>query len=400
MAIYASVIGDVLSTAALVLLAAPLASYAVLISPVDIAAILFFALTFVAGFAGKSIIKGLLAALLGLLVSTVGLEMETAMPRMTFGITELFDGVPLVPMAIGMLAMSEMFVQASAGKANTATATAGLKADSASGIDAEDWRQSRPAILRGSLIGIAIGVLPGLGPTIGSFMSYSATRRRSKRPELFGKGAIEGVAAAESADNAVVPASLIPLFALGIPGSIIAAVLLFAMTLHGLTPGPLLFVTNPQKVYAIYGSMFMASFGLLVIGLSFSPLLAKLVSIPNSILITTVVFLCVLGSYLQGGGVFGVIVMLVFAVVGIIAKRFEFSIINFLIGFIIGPHLELSIRQALQALDRPGVDLSNYPVALLFIAASLAVIALHLLKSHKQKTLKPQSDTQNGRKVQ
>uniref|UniRef100_UPI0013D57C86 tripartite tricarboxylate transporter permease n=1 Tax=Pseudooceanicola aestuarii TaxID=2697319 RepID=UPI0013D57C86 len=223
MGLFASVIGDFLSTLVLIALAAPLAAYALLIGPVELCAILLFSLTFIGGLSGKSLIKGLIAAAFGIFFATIGLEAETFIPRMTLGLLELDEGISLVPMAIGMLAVGEMMIQAGNMRrldAETATMTESPnRADRI--VTWAEWRRCLPVIGRGTLIGSTVGLLPGLGASVASFLSYGVTQRMSDDPESFGTGRIEGIAAAESADNAVVPSSLVPLFALGIPGSVI-----------------------------------------------------------------------------------------------------------------------------------------------------------------------------------
>lgn len=376
MALFASVIGDLSSTLVLVVLAEPIAAYALKIGPVDIFAILLFSLTFVGGLSAESLPKGIAAALLGILVATVGLEIESGMPRLTFGNYQLFDGVPLIPMAIGMLAVAEMILQAG----NRHQIDAGSR-EIAQGqgpddnrVTSGDWRQAAPSILRGTGIGVVVGILPGLGASVGSFLSYGAARSRSKTPERFGKGAIEGVAASESADNAVVPASLIPLFALGIPGSVIAAILIGAFMLHGLTPGPLMFSQQPRLVGGIYAAMIAASLALLLIGLVFQGFFAKVTRVPVRVIIPAVLFLCVIGAWVEGGGSFGVVVMILFAVLGVAMMKFGFSVVNFLIGFVVGPAVELSLRQSVQILQGEPARLLSHPLAVVFLVLTALAV--------------------------
>lgn len=376
MALFSSVIGDLSATIVLVVLAEPIASYALLIGPVDIFAILVFSLTFVGGLSAASLPKGIIAALLGILAATVGLEIETGLPRLTFGEYRLFDGIPLIPMAIGMLAVSEMILQAGNRHgidSQTRTMQIG-KGREQNSVTAEDWRRAAPSILRGTGIGVIIGILPGLGASVGSFLSYGVARSRSKTPERFGKGAIEGVAAAESADNAVVPASLIPLFALGIPGSVIAAILIGAFMLHGLAPGPLMFAQQPRLVGGIYAAMIAASLALLIIGLVFQGFFARITLVPIRVIVPSVLFLCAVGAWIEGGGVFGIQVMVVFAVLGVLMLRLGFSVVNFLIGFVVGPAVELSLRQSIRILHGEPARLIEHPLALVFLLLTAAAV--------------------------
>ncbi|GHG95582.1 tripartite tricarboxylate transporter permease [Pseudodonghicola xiamenensis] len=368
MGLFASVIGDCLSTLVLIALAAPLARYALLIGPVELCAILLFSLTFIGSLAGRSMLKGMIAAAFGVFFATIGIETETFIPRLTFGLLELDDGISLVPMAIGMLAIAEMVIQA--GNAQKLDREAAEIDDSARPEDRRvtlaEWRRCLPVIGRGTLIGAVVGILPGLGASVGSFLSYGATQRASKTPEKFGTGMIEGVAAAESADNAVVPASFVPLFALGIPGSVIAAILIAALVLHGLTPGPMMFVEQPQLVADLYAAMLCASAILLIVGYAGQRLFAQVIRVPIRLIIPVVLFLCCIGAYMNTNSLFSIYLMLGFALLGFFARKLEFSFVTFLIGFVIGPNLELTFRQSLQLLDHDPMRLAAHPIALFF----------------------------------
>lgn len=376
MGLYASVIGDFLSTLVLISLAAPLASYALLIGPVELCAILLFSLAFIGSLSGSSMIKGLIAGAFGVFFATIGLETETFISRMTFGMLELDDGIALVPMAIGMLAVAEMVVQA--GNIRALDSEAGKFAESASREDrvvlASEWRRCLPVIARGTLIGSVVGVLPGLGASVGSFLSYGATQRASTTPEKYGTGMIEGVAAAESADNAVVPSSLIPLFALGIPGSVIAAILIAAFILHGLTPGPMMFQQQPRLVADVYASMICASFILLAVGYFGQRIFAQVIRVPLRLIIPGVLLLCCVGAYMETNSIFSIYLMLFFAVVGFFARKLDFSFVTFLIGFVIGPNLELTFRQSIQILDHKAANLAAHPIAIVFILLTVATV--------------------------
>lgn len=377
MGLFASVIGDFISTLVLIVLAAPLARYALLIGPIELCAILLFSLTFIGGLAGNSLIKGLIAAAFGVFFATVGLETETFIPRLTFDILELDNGISLVPMAIGMLAVAEMIVQAGNMKKLDAETKVMIKDGSSredSIVTFAEWRRCLPVIFRGTLIGSVVGILPGLGASVGSFLSYGATKKASKMPEKFGTGMIEGIAAAESADNAVVPSSFIPLFALGIPGSVIAAILIAAFVLHGLTPGPQMFERQPQMVADIYAAMICASFILLAIGFAGQRIFSKIIRVPMRLIIPGVLFLCCIGAYMETSSVFSIYVMLFFTVFGFMARKLEFSFVTFLIGFVIGPNLELTFRQAIQILDHKVINLTQHPIAIVFVVLTVVTV--------------------------
>ncbi len=390
MGLFASVIGDLFSTIVLILVAQELAEYALGIGPVELTGILAFSLVFIAGLSGRSMIKGLIAGLFGILVSCIGLEVETGSPRLTFGLIEVYDGLPLIPVAIGMLALSEMMIQIGQRQRLQEEADllrgSGIREDRV--VTLGDWRRSARAILRGCLIGTGVGILPGLGASVGSFLSYGAERRASGRGADFEEtGAIEGVAAAESADNAVVPASFVPLFAIGIPGSVIAAILIGAFTIQGITPGPLLFLENRDLILGVYMSMIAASLFLLLIGYFGQNVFARIVRVSPALVMPIVVFLCCLGAYLQGGGAFGIGVMVVFGVIGFFAKKYDFSFVTFLIGFVIGPSFELSLRQTL-GLVTDVSELLDHPVALVFGAlAVFGVWRLTVLQRRQREAI-------------
>ncbi|MYE01870.1 MAG: tripartite tricarboxylate transporter permease [Alphaproteobacteria bacterium] len=390
MGLFASVIGDLFSTIVLILVAQELAEYALGIGPVELTGILAFSMVFIAGLSGRSMIKGLIAGLFGILVSCVGLEVETGSPRLTFGMIEVYDGLPLIPVAIGMLALSEMMIQIGQRRRLQEEADllrgSGMREDRI--VTLGDWRRSARAILRGCLIGTGVGILPGLGASVGSFLSYGAERKASGRGADFEEtGAIEGVAAAESADNAVVPASFVPLFAIGIPGSVIAAILIGAFTIQGITPGPLLFLENRDLILGVYMSMIAASLFLLLIGYFGQNVFARIVRISPALVMPIVVFLCCLGAYLQGGGAFGIGVMVVFGVIGFFAKKYDFSFVTFLIGFVIGPSFELSLRQTL-GLVTDISELLDHPVALAFGAlAVFGVWRLTVLQRRQREAI-------------
>jgi putative tricarboxylic transport membrane protein len=384
MGLFASVIGDFSATLLLIFLAAPLAKYALLFGPVEVTAILLFSLTFIAALSGESLIKGLIAGLFGLLFSTVGMEIETATVRLTFDILELYDGLSLIPVAIGMLAVAEMLVQLGGLEVlerQQKMLKGNIKAINQS-ISWEEWKLSIPAIIRGTVVGSTIGILPGLGASVASFLSYGLTKKAAKDPSRFGKGAIEGIAAAESADNAVVPSSLVPLFALGIPGSVIAAILIGAFIIQGVTPGPLMFVQQPDLVHGIYLSMICASLLLLFIGYFGQKLFSLLSLVSLRIIIPSVIFFCSVGAYLQGGGIVGVWLILFFGIFGYLAKKLDFSFVTFLIGFVVGPQFELSMRQAI-AITPSFDDFLNHPIAIVFILVT--IIAVWKIGTKKKK---------------
>lgn len=372
-ALVSSTIGDFLATWLLIFLTAPLADIAVRIGKVDLAAIFIFALTFIAALSGKSLSKGLIAALVGIILATVGLEPETAVQRLTFGSVRLFDGLPLIAIAIGIVAVAEMIIQLEdhlAGGSKSDALDAGGDADNS--VSASEWKRVVRPIFGGTLVGSFVGILPGLGAAIASFASYGLAQKMSRDPDSFGKGNIEGVAAAESADNAVIPSSMIPLLAMGIPGSVIAAILAAGFTMHGIIPGPMVMRDSPDFMLGLFGALLIASPLMLVIGLLGMRLFIKVITVPFPFLFSGVIFFSITGAYLQAGETFGVFVMLAFGFVGYFLKKFQFPFVTFIIGFIIGPQLELAVRQSIVIVK--GESIWDFPVALGFVAFTAVIV--------------------------
>lgn len=376
-ALYGSVIGDVMGTLALIILARPLAQFALGIGPVEMTALMLLALTFIAALAGASLLRGLAAGIFGILVATVGLDIESGTPRMTFGYPELMDGVPLLAVTIGMLALSEMIIQAEEFFTQAPVKTVEARTDAKEeGFGWGTLRRLFPTFMSSSIVGTAIGLIPGLGPSVASFASYGLAKHFARPGEEFGKGELKGVAAAETADNAVVPASFVPLFALGLPGSVSAAILIGALTIHGLTPGPRLFDENPRLIYGIFGTMIVAAVVMLIVGRIGLVAFAKLTRVPATVIIPVVVMLCIVGSYLETRSVFSVGLMVSFAGLGYLMHRFDYSRVTFLIGFVIGPQFELSLRQSLILTDREPAALLHHPFAIAIFAVALIVSVL------------------------
>ena len=386
-ALYASVAGDVLGTLVLIVVAEPLARLALRIGPVELAALTFLALTFIAALSGRSLARGLVAAFFGILVALIGMDAETATPRLTFGLIELADGVPIMAVTVGMLALTEMLIQAQEylTQSQDAPAEPPVAAYTDRVLSWPEIKSVTPTTLMSSGVGIVAGIIPGLGPTVASFLAYALAKRWAKPHERFGEGEIKGVAAAETADNAVVPASLIPLFALGLPGSVSAAIIIAAFTVHGVTPGPRMFEEHGRLMYGIYGAMMVASFLMLIVGRIGLTAFARLTLIPATVIIPTVTAACVLGAYVETKSIFSVWLMVLFAALGWVMHRYDYSRITFLIGFVVGPLFELSVRQSLIITHSDPMQLLRHPTALLLIVCAVAVIAMFSFAPRSQE---------------
>lgn len=377
MALYSSVAGDVISTGVLVAIAAPLAAVALFMGPSEIFALISLALTVIAGIGTNSICRGLIAAGLGLLAGLIGTEPVTALPRLTFDVYQLGGGLSLIPMAIGLLAFSEILIQlerfsVKGGGEHAANVFSSKREDRL--LSLKEFFANTRTLLRGSAIGIFVGAMPGLGAPVASFMSYDQALKRSKHREEFGKGRLEGIGASESANSAVVGASLIPLFVLGIPGNLAVAMLMGAFMIHGMQPGPLLFKENAQLMYGIYGSLIIASVFLAGIGRFGLRLFCKAVEIPAVMLYPIVIFTCIMGAYLGRSDMFDVVVMLAFGVIGYYMRKFDYSYVAFLIGFILVPEWERALQQVVIISENNPTMFFERPVAMALMALTFFVI--------------------------
>lgn len=383
MALFASVTGDTFSDIVLITVSAPLAILALKMGPIEVVALMIFAFSILAGLIGNSLAKGIIAAAFGLLVASVGQDPENFTPRLIFGYWDLFDGLALPSVAIGMLAISEILHRLSEAHGNMRS---GIVAKDTGNPDdrrvtwAEYW-SCRYTMLRGATIGTILGALPGIGSTAAAFMSYAMTKASSKDPASFGKGNIQGIAASESANSAVVGANLIPLLTLGIPGSVGAALIISAFMIHGMQPGPLLFENQGRLVYGLFGAMIMANFINLWVGQLGLRLWVRVVSAPESIIFSSALLLCFVGVSMATSGLFGVAIMLIFAVIGYLMASFGYSLVIFIIAFFLGPRFEKSIAQSLALTNGDLTQILKSPVAVALLVLSVISVFWFLRKN-------------------
>lgn len=385
MALYASVTGDTFSDIVLITLSAPIAILALRMGPVEVCALMIFAFSILAGLLGSSLTKGLIAAVLGLLCATVGLDPEHGTPRFYFGWFELYDGPSLVSVAIGMLAVAEIF-RRMAGAAQSAMEPA-IPLNSSQQDDTLRWSEyiaCRFVMLRGAVIGTVLGAVPGLGSTAAAYMSYAATQRKEHGGVPFGQGNLKGIAATESANSAVVGANLIPLLGIGIPGSVSAALLISAFKIHGIQPGPLLFENQARLIYGLFGAMLMANFLNLIVGHASLRLWTFAVRAPEAVVFPTALLFCIVGVYLSTGGMFGVWLMLLAAVVSLVMGVCGFPVIVFIIAFFLGEGFERSLSQTLVILNGQPLILLKHPIAL--ITLLMACVTVFFLTRQHRKT--------------
>jgi len=380
-ALYSSVIADAFTTVCLIFIAVQLAKIALKFGPPEYASLIIFSLAIVAGVSGKSLLKGIIAALIGFLFGTVGLDPMLSTPRFTFGVVDLFRGISMMVVMIGLFAVSEVLIQAEHKQKESTTYIPVSKG----GVTWEDLKSCLTTIFRGSLIGLSIGTIPGIGATPSSFLTYSETKRVSKHPEQFGKGAIQGVAAAESGNNAVCGGALIPLMALGIPGDVTTAVLLGALMIHGLTPGPVLFKEHSEIVYGIFAGLIIANLLLLVIGSQSIRLFSLITRLPRFVIFPVTAILCTIGVYGFNSSYFDLWIMLLFGVIGYLMRKYDFPLAPLLIAFILEPIGERAIRQSLTLSGgNPRIFITR-PISAFFLFLAV-VVSIFFLLSVKKKT--------------
>jgi len=379
MALYASVTGDAFSDIVLISVAPLIAVVALKMGPIEIFALMVFAFSIIAGLVGDSMSKGMAAAAFGLFCATVGLDPENSTPRFIFGQFELYDGLPLVSVALGMLAIAEIFRRLAMihGKIGSAVTIPKTQAREDRRVSWAEYWACRYTLLRGAVIGTVLGAIPGLDSSAAAFMSYATAKQASKNPESFGKGNIHGVAATESANSAVSGANLIPMLTLGIPGNIAAALIITALMIHGVQPGPLLFQEQGRLIYGLFGALIMGNILNLSIGLLGIRLWARVIRAPESFIFSTALLLCIIGVYMSTGGLFGVGVMFFFAVLGYFMNAFGYSVIVFVIAFFLGERFELSLSQTLNMIDGDFSILLTRPVALVLFA--MAIFSIYWL---------------------
>lgn len=373
MALFSSVTGDTFSDIVLITVSAPLAILALRMGPIEIAALMIFAFSVLAGLIGNSLTKGIISAALGLLFASIGSDPENFTPRLIFGYWELFDGLSLPAVAIGMLAIAEILRRMSEFRSSVQAGITVTKTDNPDDrhVTWKEYWSCRYTMLRGATIGTILGALPGIGSTAAAFMSYAFTKASSKDPSSFGKGNIHGIAATESANSAVVGANLIPLLTLGIPGSVGAALIISAFMIHGIQPGPLLFETQGQLVYGLFGAMLMANFINLWVGQLGLRFWVKVASAPESIIFASAILCCFVGVSMATNGLFGVTIMLIFAALGYLMSSFGYPLVIFIIAFFLGPRFEKSIAQSLALTNGDLTQVYKSPVAVALLVLAI-----------------------------
>jgi len=367
-----SFVAGTFGVVALTFFAPVLADQALRFGPPEYFALMVLAFTAIVSLSGASLSRGIAMALCGYLLSLVGLGPATAQPRFTFGLGDLFGGVDLIALIVGLFALSEVFLGIEEARVAITQKITNLLPSRA------DLRRSLPAILRGTGIGFFLGLLPGCAPSVTVFVAYDVEKKVAKQPERFGHGAIEGVASPESANNATSAAGFIPLMALGIPASPPLALLLGGLTVYGLSPGPLLFERNPQFVWTVIASLYLGNVILLILNLPLIGLWVRITRIPYGILGPLILLLCFLGTYSVRNSMFDVAVSLVLGAAGYVLRKYHWPVAPMVVSFIVGPLLE---KNLIQALSMSGGSLRIFVqrgITLSLLLAALALLGLSL----------------------
>jgi putative tricarboxylic transport membrane protein len=378
--LYTGTIGGIFSVFVLIAMAVPLAEFALSFGPPEYFGLTVFGLAIISSLAGKSMVKGLISGVIGLILATVGMDPFSGVPRFTYGSEELLGGIDLVAAMIGLFAVSEVFVQVS-----EAVSWEKVKEQFSTKMPSwADLRSTIRATTLGTVIGTVVGVMPGAGGTIGGFIAYNEGKRWSKNPEKFGKGSLEGVAAPESANNAVTGGAMVPLLAFGIPGSNAAAIMLGALMLQGLRPGPLLFQNNPDIVYGLFVGMIVANIFMLIAGYLFIKPCIKIVNISRPVLMASIMALVVVGTYAIGNNLNDVWVALILGVVGFLMRKYDFSPSAMVLAMILGFMVETSLRRSLVLSYGSLSCFYTRPISLILIVMAIITLFYPIIRSIRE----------------
>ncbi len=377
----ASFVAGTVGVVGLMVIAPPLAGFAVSFGPPEYFALMLMGLMAVTAVGGKSMLKALIAGLFGLMMAWVGTDKMTGVPRFTYSQPFLLDGIPFIAAAMGIFGVAEVLVN--------------VERKFKPEIIQARWRDLYPslqelkvctgAFWRGSIIGFLIGVLPGAGATIASFLTYAVEKKASKYPEKFGTGVIEGVAAPEGANNAATAGALVPLLTLGIPGSGTAAIMLGALMMYGLKPGPLLMEKNPEFFWGVVASMYIGNVLLLIINLPLVPLFAKVLNVPYWALGPVVIVMCLVGVYSLNNSLFDLWLVFLFSVAGYFMKKLDFPGPPVVLALVLGPMMETNMKRALQ-ISHGDVGIFFFrPIAGPLMAITVAFLLWPLIRSMLQR---------------
>lgn len=376
-------IASTVGVVALTFVAPEAARMAVAFGPPEFAMLMLFGLLLVVTMAGKSPVKGLISMTLGLLLATVGVDLFTGTQRYTFGSIHLYDGVGFLVLTLGLFAVGEVLVNIERRPGDVVVSAPKRLRDYLPNW--ADLRQSRLAIAIGSVLGFVIGALPGGGSTIGSFIAYATVRGTSRHPERFGQGAIEGVAGPEAANNSEAGGAMIPLLSLGIPGNASTSVMLAALLLYGIQPGPLLFTSHPEIAWPVIASLYLGTIVLLVLNLPLIPLWVQILRIPYWLLYPIILALAIVGAYSVRSSIFDVYLLLGFSALGYVFRKCSVPAAPMLMAFVLGPEAERTIRQSMVLSSGSPLIFVERPISAAILIATVAVVVLSTVSRLRQR---------------
>ncbi len=382
-----SFLGTIFSTVLLMFLAPQIAKVAINFGPFEFFSIAVFSLTMIATLSSGNMIKGITAGVLGFMFSTIGTDAIESTQRFTFGSTNLKSGFDMLAVMVGLFAVGEIIAAAEVShhKSEEVVTQPSMKGIKGFGFTMKEFTSQLWNALRSGLIGMGIGILPGIGGGTSNMLAYTVAKNSDKHPEEFGKGRIDGVVASETANNATIGGAMVPLLTLGIPGDTTTAMLLGALTLHNLNPGPLLFETQASVVYGIFAAMLISSVIMLFMEFFGLRVFVKLLSIPKYILLPCIFVLCVIGAYNLKNNMSQVIACIMFGVIGFAFKKFEIPSTPFILGFILGPLAEQNYRRGLMRTNGSFIPFLTSPISAVFLGIAVIVIILAATKPLRQK---------------
>ena len=384
-AIFFSFIGTLVSIIALFAISEPLARIAVKLGPIELFAIILFALSLISVLAGDDLIKGWVVALFGMLLGMVGISEVDGAARMTLGIRKLTSGFSQTPALLGIFVVGSLFSASLADKSRIGSSPVMDFKIKGLGFTLREFKEQIGNAIRSALIGLGIGVLPGIGGVTSNLVSYTVAKTLSKEPEKFGKGCMDGIVAPETANNASIGGAMIPLLGLGIPGDGFTALLLASFELHGFVAGPTLFVKNANFVYAIFAALLLGCVVNVIVEFIGLPALVKTLKIPTNILMPIIIVLVMVGCFCVHNRVFECWILLFFAVVAYLFKKFKFSTTPIVLGFVLGANAETYLRRGLMIYRNDITCLFKSPVSCVFIILSVLCTILMLRQNRRSQ---------------
>jgi len=376
-----SFIAGTFAVVVLSIISAPLARWALLLAPADYVGLMVLGLVMVSFISSGSVANAILTTSAGIVMGLAGVDTMSGVARFTFDRPELLEGIDVITLVVGLFGVSEVLHNLEKSVHRTfVTDRIGRVMPSR-----EDWRRSRGAIARGSVLGFLLGLLPGGGAVLASFASYGLEKRWSRTPEQFGKGAVEGLAGPESANNAAATAAFIPLLTLGIPPNVVLGILLGAMIIQGVAPGPLLMVKNPGVFWGVVASMYIGNVMLLILNLPLVGLWIQLLRVPYGVLFPLILMFCVIGVYGTTGSTFQLGLMVAFGLIGYLLRRTGYDLAPLILGFVLGPLLEANLRRTLIASDGDWSYLLTRPVGVSCMLLALGLIVASALPAIKSR---------------